>query len=1035
MRVLLLHLSDAHFSNKQFLSEPQTRALAAAVLGVDSHPDAICVVLSGDVAATGSSEDYAIASKFIEELLRIFQNVVPSNALKVISVPGNHDLTDSVLGEARETLANDILQNNQTPTSAPHTYEILLSGQANYWAFDQQWTTLPAKTVEDKIFRTIEVVFGNLSLYFGVINTAFLSSRHETQGRLWFPVSLTRGATPRNSIGDAFSIAVFHHPYGWLESNNAVAFRQFVEANFDVALNGHQHTPESYYSASLQSSQIWYSAGAALIGKSSSESGFTVLSLDTDTRTRKLTQFSWNGTLYLAITNTDTQPLETIVNRRGITLTEDFAGYLDDTESLVVHSQKKHVLLQDVFETPRLRGGESKAGSRSRTFSADKISVILRDNEATFIFGETLSGKTCLGKDIFRQLFRRDGTCVPVFLSAREIESAKIHDIDRWCSRAVRTQYRGISAPEYQVMPREKKVAIVDDWHALSMNQAAKRTVMKELCARHKHAILLCDSWYQAQELAIVLDSDDPLLPKNHYVILPLTAYQRSSMARRWLSIGRPDNLNDSDLIFQLDAAEKYLDELNRSRLMPPHPLYVLSALQTLQAVRQSEPDFGAQGVLFDILIGDKLAAMSEDAPELDINRQFLAFVAHDIFSREARGITEQRIRELEKTFLHKFAVPVKLDALLRMLTQHKVFHCSDGFISFRHRYMYYYFVAEHFVAALAKRATKLATLERLKEMAEFLAYEEYAQVLMFIIYKTRNEDLIDELISKSQKVFSMVKPSDLDSDVMFANRLDIHRTNLSLPSESVAENRSARRLEMAEPEDLSQPTNEDDSSKKVAYSDELDWAAKLQYAFKTTQMLGRVLRNFPGTLDADQKRQLAIHAYGASLRMLRDILAGAEKDQENLRAQLAEATDESDTLTPTERFQLADARLSALVVLCGYAIVRFISTAVGSSKLEITFDEIRKEFRETPSILLVDLAVRLENFRDIPIETLFELDEKLGKNFVAHQILRMLVWQRVTYLPMDDRKLRSRICDRFQISSSSTPVLIANASSFSGGD
>jgi len=1029
MRALILHLSDAHFSRKKLLPEEQVRALAAATLSIDSRPDAICIVLSGDVASSGSSTEYDVASDFLKLLHGQLENIVPHDKIRVLTVPGNHDLTNSVLGEAGDTLANDVLQNGRELSDAKHTYDILLSGQNNYWKFDDDWTSSPAKTTEQKLFRRVDFSFDGLTLQFGLFNTAFLSRLHETQGRLWFPLESASGALPRDSSADTFSVGIFHHPYGWLESNNAVKFRQLVEASYDFALNGHQHTPESYYANSLQSSQTWYSAGAALIGKDNTESGFAVIAIDTAQRIRRLTQFSWNGELYLAGEDTGPRQLDTVLSRRGVTLTEDFTGYLEDPESLIVHTQKKHVMLQDVFETPRLRGGESKAGKPSVIISGGKIADILRENETTFIFGDTLSGKTCLAKDIFRQLFRRDGSCIPVFLSGREIDSSKTSDIERWCSRAVRFQYRGISAPDYQVMPRDRRVAIVDDWHSLGLNEDAKRIIMKELCARHKHTILLCDSWYQAQELASVFDKNDPLLPKNHYVIMPLTAYQRSSMARRWLSLGRPDDLSDSDFIFQLDATEKYLDELNRSRLMPAYPLYVLSALQTIQAIRQSEPDFGAQGVLFDLLIGDKLTAMSADAPELDINRQFLAFVAHDIFAREAKGLTENRIKELKEAFLIRFAVPVKLEPLLAMLVQHKVLRRSDGFLSFRHRYMYYYFVAEHFASALAKRATQEATLTQLKSMAEYLAYEEYAQVLMFVIYKTRSEDLIDELITASSKIFAGADPSDLDSDVRFANRLDISRDDLALPPGSVVENRAARRIEMGDSSADSEPIVDSEIRKRIAYSNDLDWGAKLQYAFKTTQMLGRVLRNFPGTLDAQQKKSLALHAYGASLRMLRDILKEAEKDQERLRTQLTEATNETDSLTATERFQLADARLSALITLCGYAIVRFLSTAVGSSKLEMTFDEIRDEAPDVPSILLIDLAIRLENFRTMPIETLVALDEKLSGNFIAHQILRMLVWQRLTYLPLDDRRLRSSICQRFRISTSSTPILMANAS------
>jgi hypothetical protein len=1030
MRLLVVHLSDFHFSRKNALGEPQVKAICSAALSLVPIPDAVCIVISGDIAATGSEEDYEIASQFVKLLQSDFENIVQPEQMKVVTVPGNHDFDDSILREAGDILANQVLQNELGPTDAQSTYDLLLSGQKQYWNFDEQWSASPALTLEDKLFRKVVVRFADEEFSFELFNTAILSRKHETQGQLWFPVAAARAALSRKARVTGSSFCIFHHPYVWLESNNSTRFRQLIESFADFALNGHQHTPESYFVTSLSSTQTWYSAGAALIGKNTDDSGFAVIAIDTETRTRRLARFEWNGSLYLNKTDTGEYALPSSSARRGIALTEEFASYLDDPESLIVHTQKKNVLLQDIFEPVRLRGGESKSHKTSRVVTSPQIREIFRENEAVFIFGDSLSGKTCLAKDIFRQLFNRDGSCIPVLLSGRELASSKTHDIERWCSRAVRAQFKGISAPEYQVMPRDQKVAIVDDWHSLGLNEKSKQLVMKELCARHLHTILLCDSWYQAQELASVLDSTDPLLPKNHYVILPLRASQRGNMVRRWMLLGRADDVNDSDFIFQCDGAEKYLDELHRSGLMPPYPLYILTALQTLQAIQQSEPDLGAQGVLFDLLIGNKLRSMSADAPELDINRQFIAFVAHDIFMREEKGISEDRADQLQKDFLERFAVSVKLEPLLKTLCEHKVLSRSDGVISFRHRYMYYYFIAEHMVSSLAKGASRDSTMKQLKDMTAFVAYEEYAQILMFVIYRTRNEDLIDELIANSKKVFHGTDPSDLGEDVAFVNRLDVSQKTIDLGLRTVEENREARREEL--PAETGADAREEDPTqsdlaRKVVYSENLDWGAKIQFAFKTTQTLGRVLRNFPGTLDAAQKKELAENAYGASLRMLRNILSEAEREKEDIRAILTKTTDESETLTATEKLQLADARLIAIITLCGYAIVRFLTAAVGSAKLELTLNELRDEMPDVPSIQLIDLAIRLDNFRNIPVERLMALEKSLKGNFVAHQILRMIVWHRLTYLPLDDRKLRESLCAKFGIKASSTPLLIAN--------
>ncbi len=499
-------------------------------------------------------------------------------------------------------------------------------------------------------------------------------------------------------------------------------------------------------------------------------------------------------------------------------------------------------------------------------------------------------------------------------------------------------------------------------------------------------------------------------------------------MIRRWLALGQSEDISDDDSVYQFDAAEKYLNELHRSGLMPPYPLYILTALQTLQAM-QTEPDLGAQGVLFDLLIGNKLAAMSADAPELDINRQFIAYLAHDIFEREGKGISEDRTSQLSAEFLERFAVAIKLEPLLQKLVEHKVLTRSDGMIAFRHRYMYYYFVAEHLVSAMQKKATRVITMDKLMEMTKYVTYEEYAQILMFVIYKTRSEELIEALVINSKKIFENVESSTLEHDVLFVNRLDITRTPLSLSSKSVEENRDARRRELPEESAEYESVQEesDQALTKVSYSDELEWGAKIQFAFKTTMMLGRVLRNFPGTLEAKQKKNLAENSLGTSLRMLRSIFKEAEKEKEDIISLLKSATDESETLTETEKIQIADARLVTIMTMCGYAVVRFLTQAVGSPKLELTLNEIREETPDVPSMQLIDLAIRLDNFKGIPLERIQSLADKLSDNFLAYQVLRLIVWHRLTYLPLEDRNLRASLSDKFELKASSTPILLAN--------
>ena len=67
---------------------------------------------------------------------------------------------------------------------------------------------------------------GNETVKILCCNTAWLSSLKESQGRLLFPSQAVAGRQEESEL----VVAAFHHPYNWLESNNARSFREAIEA-------------------------------------------------------------------------------------------------------------------------------------------------------------------------------------------------------------------------------------------------------------------------------------------------------------------------------------------------------------------------------------------------------------------------------------------------------------------------------------------------------------------------------------------------------------------------------------------------------------------------------------------------------------------------------------------------------------------------------------------------------------------------------------------------------------------------------------
>src|SRR5581483_2668097 len=188
----------------------------------------------------------------------------------------------------------------------------------------------------------------------------------------------------------------------------------------------------------------------------------------------------------------------------------------------------------------------------------------------------------------------------------------------------------------------------------------------------------------------------------------------------------------------------------------------------------------------------------------------------------------------------------------------------------FRYKYAYYYFVARYLKDNLDEQG--LETRTALNEMADKIYYEEFSNVLMFFVYLTRDRGVIERLIGNAEQIYAEHGPCDFDSDVAFINKLSIQpATPLTLPSEDQEEHRKVVRQELdraALAEGLMEVERSGD--RRISYNRELDDFIKMNIALKTLEMLGQVLRNFPGSLRGDLKARLTKQAYLLGLRTIR---------------------------------------------------------------------------------------------------------------------------------------------------------------------
>ncbi len=119
MSVAIVHLSDIHFRAKNNPVLEKHDQIVSAVSSIDPTVSLFLIVVSGDIAFSGNSDEYAVARSFFDDLEKKLGEHQPDVSVRFFCVPGNHDC---VLPESERTL-RDLLIHGLSPTLGDATLD------------------------------------------------------------------------------------------------------------------------------------------------------------------------------------------------------------------------------------------------------------------------------------------------------------------------------------------------------------------------------------------------------------------------------------------------------------------------------------------------------------------------------------------------------------------------------------------------------------------------------------------------------------------------------------------------------------------------------------------------------------------------------------------------------------------------------------------------------------------------------------------------------------------------------------------------
>ena len=525
-----------------------------------------------------------------------------------------------------------------------------------------------------------------------------------------------------------------------------------------------------------------------------------------------------------------------VLNALRNTFTVD-PSFIEETKRTDFYSDRR-IELPEIFIFPRLFTSPS---DQPRTSLSNRPLVTRSDllnNTHTLIHGDNSSGKTALATHLF--LYLVDQAQPVLFLDLEQVSRRPSPNL--W-QATYESQFRGDFG---RWLAHENKTLVLDN---LTHNTDLD-TILDTARDLFDRIIITTPSTVFHSYLR-----DDPRLADfTELEIGQLTRRQQERLVRKRLDLVADSEGNADGYV---DKIEERIDSIvTDHRLVPRYPFFVLSIMQTLESYMPRDMEITSYGHCYYALIVASLVRAGISQKDADINvclnfAEHLAFAVHQ--HRERHLSDSFPFNTFLQTYQKEYVLPHSVVGRLKdpdfgLLR-------SDG--SFRTDYMYHFFLGRYLANGDNTTRTVLET------MCEETHIRKNYLTLLFASYHTKNDFIVDEILSRSAS--ALIGHPEAKLDRIETTRLQEVVSTLPrsiLSQESVAEQRGRERDARDQADDLrhgnvDEPKADSDSDTEVFK------------IMKNNEIVGQILRNKYGSFTRSKLEDIVETMIAASFRSI----------------------------------------------------------------------------------------------------------------------------------------------------------------------
>ena len=1013
MKALIVHVSDVHLrEGHKNPSIPKFSFIAPALQNEEFEIDKVIVVVSGDVAFGGAAEEYNLAKQCLETLGSDLQTRLKVGEVRFVLVPGNHDCDFSDNDSVRD-LTIDAIRNGKIPDE--RMIGCCCAPQVEFVKFRDEHSSGMPDHQTSLLHWEYRVEHGGLSIGFRCFNSAWMSVLHEIQGSIHIPDLVAhRGASGK---ADDYVVSVFHHPYNWMPSATFRRFKSLVEESSDLVLTGHEHEADHFQKYSFRSHEVndYLEGSVFQEGDHDDRAGFHAVFVDLTAQRQRTVTFFWDENRFVP----ESSETHWVAYKRGsrsgkreFSLHEDFAKWLEDPGASYQHPAKPDLCLSDIYVLPNLKQFEISKKSDfiyGSLIEGRDVLKTLGAKDKALLFGRQQSGKTTLVKVLFTDLYNKNLT--PVLVPGEHLTKSHLNvdQLDKLVEAQFAKQYRNPNLPAFKQVDKDRGVLIIDDFDHGALNSSGRLKLLEIATKRYGKLIVLADDIIKLEELAVHKEGSDVLADFEQFEIVQFGYLLESKLITKWFSIGSEYDSDPMELARRIHNAEQMVSTMLGKNYLPHYPVFILSLIQASESATHPNTSAGTYGSLYEVIITQALASKGSKVG-LDTKMTYLGEIAHWMHVERRKRITDEEWEYFHQIYCARFKIRPSREALKRDLAANGLFDLRDERYGFRHPASYYYFVARYFRDNLSKETERIAV----KSLLGKLYKEEHASIWLFLTHLSKDPFLLETILTHSRQIYADLTPARFEADVSFLQSLSDHVEKIVLKDTSVGEAKEARLRTLDLAPELPEPNDEFEGGEDET-NEALKMLAQMNLALRTLEVLGQLVKNFPGSLQGDDKLALVTECYALGLRTVSMLFDLFQHDVEGfvdfvygrLIKKHPDIRDREELKSKVRKFMFW------MIESASFGMVKRISQAVGHSQLGEIYREVREQ-DESNATALVDIAIRLENL-GFPEDRLKELAAKFHKNFFCGRVLRQLVVEHFYLFPTLE-STKQKVCEALKI-------------------